>query len=83
MNQTLIEKYGRAQLGIDGNCGFALLGPDLQEGESEFVEIGGHPSDDQVNLQLIACKRALKKLRERLNLPDLNYYFGASHPYGG
>lgn len=29
----------RAELGIDGNCGFALLGPDLQEGEAEFVEI--------------------------------------------
>ncbi len=29
----------RAQLGIDGNCGFALLGPDIQEGEAEFVEI--------------------------------------------
>lgn len=29
----------RAELGIDGNCGFALLGPDIQEGEAEFVEI--------------------------------------------
>lgn len=29
----------RAQLGIDGNCGFALLGENLQEGEAEFVEI--------------------------------------------
>lgn len=37
--KTLIEKYGRAELGIDGNCGFALLGPNLQEGEAEFVEI--------------------------------------------
>jgi cytochrome c2 len=35
----LIEKYERAELGIDGNCGFALLGPDIQEGEAEFVEI--------------------------------------------
>jgi hypothetical protein len=29
----------RAELGIDGNCGFALLGADLQEGEAEFVKI--------------------------------------------
>ena len=29
----------RAHLGIDGNCGFALLGVNLQEGEAEFVEI--------------------------------------------
>jgi hypothetical protein len=35
----LIEQYGRAELGIDGNCGFALIGPNLQEGEAEFVEI--------------------------------------------
>lgn len=26
----------RAVLGIDGNCGFALLGEDLQAGDSEF-----------------------------------------------
>lgn len=39
MTPGLIEKYERAQLGIDGNCGFALLGPNLQEGEAEFVEI--------------------------------------------
>lgn len=29
----------RAELGIDGNCGFALLGENIQEGEAEFVEI--------------------------------------------
>ena len=29
----------RAEIGIDGNCGFALLGEDLQVGEAEFVEI--------------------------------------------
>lgn len=29
----------RAELGIDGNCGFALLGENIQEGEAEFCEI--------------------------------------------
>lgn len=29
----------RAELGIDGNCGFALLGENIQDGEAEFVEI--------------------------------------------
>ena len=29
----------RAELGVDGDNGFALLGPNLQEGEAEFVEI--------------------------------------------
>ena len=77
---VLIEKYGRAQLGVDGSCGFALLGPDIQEGEAEFVEI--QPGREPDNA-LTACKLALKKLRERLNTPELNYYFGESHPYGG
>lgn len=75
--QELVEKYGRAQLGIDGNCGFALLGGDLQEGEAEFEEITSTCSE------LGAPKKALQKLRDRLGLPDLSYYFGISHPYGG
>jgi len=82
--------YGRAQLGIDGNCGFALLGPDLQEGEAEFVEIAKAP-DTGVGLvvptgkhaaELAACRKALALLRKRLELPALNYFFGPSHPYG-
>lgn len=77
--QELVEKYGRAQLGIDGNCGFALLGGDLQEGEAAFSEIQ-EPND--TDSQLFAAKRALYQLRERLNMPELSYYFGISHPYG-
>lgn len=89
----------RAELGIDGNCGFALLGPNLQEGEAEFVEI---PAIDTATLptgrheeytheerltrelaaRLWAAKEAWRKLKERLNKPDLSYYFGPSHPYG-
>ncbi len=34
-----INIQDRAELGIDGNCGFALIGENLQEGEAEFVEI--------------------------------------------
>ena len=84
--KNLIEKYGRAQLGVDGNCGFALLGPDIQEGEAEFVEIA--PTREAayhapLGDKLAACKEALEKLRERLNTPELDYYFGESHPYGG
>ena len=29
----------RAILSVDGNCGYALLGEDLQVGEAEFVEV--------------------------------------------
>ncbi len=74
----LLNKYGRAQLGIDGNCGFALLGEDLQSGEAEFVEIEGDRMDDQLR----ACSFALNKLRERIDAPAMSYYFGSSHPYG-
>lgn len=69
----------RIELGIDGNCGFALLGDDIHCGECEFVEI--IDTGDQVNDQLLACKQALKKLRSRLSVDTL-YYFGTSHPYG-
>ena len=97
---ALIEKYGRAQLGIDGNCGFALLGPDLQEGEAEFMEIaevdrstlpntrheqftGEVEMGRKMGAKLSACQAAMTKLRERLQAPELSYYFGPSHPYGG
>lgn len=76
--KELVEKYGRAELGVDGNCGFALLGGDLQEGESDFVEIT-EPTEC-VNNQISAAKRALYKLRDRLCIPDLSYYLGKSHP---
>ncbi len=69
----------RAELGIDGNCGFALLGENIQEGEAEFVEIG--PAND-LYARLLAPKQALKKLKLRLNKPELSYFFGTSHPYG-
>lgn len=36
---TTIDTNQRAELGIDGNCGFALIGENLQEGEAEFVQI--------------------------------------------
>ena len=83
----LVEGYGRAKLGIDGNAAFALLGPDIQEGEAEFVTIPDdmaehcHPPGE-VSAQLICCRMAFLKLRERLGRPDLSYYLDRSHPYG-
>lgn len=87
----------RAELGIDGNCGFALLGRDLQEGEAEFVEIPAVQPDNSTHherytqertmerrqgARLWAAKQALFRLRARLGKPTLSYYFGPSHPYG-
>ncbi len=85
--QELRDQFGRAELGIDGNAAFALLGPDLQEGEAEFVEIPDHllnnqDQEVQIGATLTYPKLALKKLRERLNMPDLSYFFGKSHRYG-
>lgn len=74
----LLNKYGRAQLGIDGNAAFALLGDDLQEGEAEFIDITEPITE--LNNQIIAAKQAFYKLRDRLNIPELSYYLGKSHP---
>ncbi len=74
----------RAMLGVDGNAGFALLGENLQEGEAEFSDIT-EASIEKFGFytaQRVAAHEALEKLRERLGRPDLNYWFGPSHPYG-
>jgi len=68
----------KVELGIDGNCGYALLGNNLQEGEAEFVEVanpGGYQD------RVFACKVALRQLRKKLGKPYLRYFFGESHPY--
>lgn len=31
--------YDRIEVGTDGNCGYALFGPNIQEGEVAFVPI--------------------------------------------
>lgn len=85
--KQLIEKYGRAQLGIDGNAAFALLGPNIQEGEHEFVTIPDDMAENcrppgEVSAQIICAKMAFCKLKERLGEPELSFYFGPSHPYG-
>jgi hypothetical protein len=74
----------RAQLGIDGNCGFALLGDDLQSGEAEFVEIAAPTYERAVSAdEVAAARQAFENLKLRLNMPNLSFYFGPSHPYGG
>ena len=64
----------RIELGIDGNCGFALWGRNLQEGQAEFVEI--IQSENQRADQILAMETALNKLRIRLNRPNLGWFFG-------
>lgn len=72
----------RAELGIDGNCGFALLGENLQEGEAEFEEIQGSDPDwskEGARQAKIAISRAFARLRARIGRP-ISYYLGPSHP---
>ena len=72
--------YDRARLGIDGDCGYALLGLDIQSGEAEFVKISeivdttkcGDLSNPE--RERLACAKALRLLKERLCMPNLSYY---------
>lgn len=72
------EQTGKIVIGIDGNCGFALLGPDLQEGESEFVEV--EPPITPIR-QKHAAATAHSMLLVRLELPpDFPWEYHESHP---
>ncbi len=80
----------RAELGVDGNAGFALLGEDLQSGEAEFVEIALPPEASKdpnryhhiewVVAAKIAATAAYRKLKARLPEREFSYYIGDSHP---
>lgn len=80
----------RAELGIDGNAGFALLGEDLQIGEAEFVEIALPVSDstnpnryhnsEWVSAAKRAATAAYRKLKARLPDREFSYFLGESHP---
>ena len=71
---------GGVHLSIDGNAGCALLGPDLQEGEAEFVTIDETEFNDGYrNAARRACVRALRALQKRCYPDDgfsLPYYTG-------
>jgi hypothetical protein len=70
----------RAELGVDGNCGFALVGENIQEGEAEFEEFVGDVKTSQGAQQAkLAINRAYQRLKARLDRP-ISYYLGESHP---
>ena len=70
----------RAELGVDGNCGFALVGEDLQVGEAEFEEfVGDIKTAEGARQAKLAINRAYQRLKARLNYP-ISYYLGESHP---
>lgn len=70
----------RAELGVDGNCGFALVGPNIQEGEAEFEEFAGDVRTSEGARQAkLAINRAYRRLKARLDR-SISYYIGESHP---
>lgn len=58
--------YERAEVGVYGNCGYALLGPNLQDGECEFVEVLYSPDESPYDSERRAWGEALSNLRNRL-----------------
>lgn len=73
----------RAELGVDGNCGFALLGEDIQNGEAEFVEINcAEPRWTSAwnRAATTAATKAYRNLKTRLAPREFSYYLGKSYP---
>lgn len=80
----------RAELGIDGNAGFALLGEDLQLGEAELVTIklplsvcqdpNRYHNSEWVRASKRAINAAYSALKARLPDRQFSYYLGTSHP---
>lgn len=70
-----------AVLGVDGNAGFALIGPDLQEGESEFICIDEAPEryTMQHQREAWAATQAFRRLVARLGFQP-GFYIHPSHP---
>ena len=84
VERLINSRQGGVRLSIDGNCGCALLGPNLQEGEAEFVEIDeSELNDGYENAANRATIRALWRLTARCYPKgdhSLPYYTG-DHPF--
>ena len=74
------NKMMRAELGVDGNAGFALLGENIQEGECEFVTVEKRKDEPLHIAEARAATQAYNALKHRLGLDGLSYYIGPSHP---
>jgi hypothetical protein len=72
-----------AELGVDGNCGFALLGDNLQDGEAEFVPIATTAPEGTAEWRAAAAasaETAYRRLRARLPDRPFRSFLGISHP---
>lgn len=67
-----------ATLGVDGLCGYALLGIDIVSGEAEFVEICCNKprwTKEWIFSARIAAGRAFSELKKRLRKPNLDFRY--------
>jgi len=80
----------RAVIGVDGNCGFALLGENLQEGEVEFQMIAlpldacrdpnRYHKSEWCRAAKLAASAAYHVLKDRLKDRQISYALDPSHP---
>lgn len=72
----------RAELGVDGDHAFALLGPNIQEGEAVFVKVENNDpwlTKDRADAECRAATKAYRQLQSKLGRP-ISYFIGPSHP---
>ena len=79
-DMLLANSRGGVHLSIDGNAGCALLGPNIQEGEAEFVVIDKTEKNDGYKpaawRAVVRAKRALEKRCYPDGEYRLPYYVG-------
>lgn len=80
IKHPLLLQYTRVQLSVDGDAGMALLGANIQEGESEFVDVEQLQDEALHDAQVRACFQAFQRLKNRLNRTDLSYFWYPVRP---
>lgn len=78
--ELLSQTKGGVTLSMDGNAGCALLGPNLQEGEAEFVVIDETEHNDGYEAAAKrAIVRAFNRLKARCGGQSLPYHTSAAN----
>lgn len=75
-----MSELPRATLCVDGDCGSALYGANIQEGECEFVKIEPRQDEPLHEAQIRACWEAFRRLKDRIGIPDLTYAWLGARP---
>lgn len=75
-----MSELPRATLCVDGDCGSALYGENIQEGECEFVKIEPRLNEPLHEAQTRARWEAFKRLKDRLGIANLTYAWLGARP---